>query len=125
MEKSLTSALKIVHWSLIILPGLLGASLFDYSANSCFELIHEHIVLIFVLLIVSVLMIFFSLNQYYEDVCDFFILSIIITVAISYIAILSPPVAYFVRGYGFYNLIAFGLFIIINMLPVIFTSMSM
>ncbi|MCO6548288.1 MAG: hypothetical protein J6583_11000, partial [Gilliamella sp.] len=77
MEKSLTSALKIVHWGLIILPGLLGASLFDYSANSCFELIHEHIVLIFVLLIVSVLMIFFSLNRYYEDVCNFFILSII------------------------------------------------
>lgn len=47
MEKSLTSALKIVHWGLIILPGLLGASLFDYSANSCFELIHEHIILIF------------------------------------------------------------------------------
>ncbi|MWN89608.1 hypothetical protein GQ597_02640 [Gilliamella sp. Pra-s65] len=125
MEKTLPSVLKIVHWSLIILPGLLGASLFDYSANSCFELIHKNIILISLLLIISVLMIFFSLNLYHEDVCNFLTSSIMITVATSYIAILSPPVAYFVRGYGFYNLMAFGLFIIINMLPAILTSMSM
>lgn len=122
---SVIAMVKFCLWSLIIVPGLFVAGLIDYSANHGFFLqLLSHFHFIFFSVAISVIAtLILTFFDHDLDIIDFLLQTVICCIIISYIAVLSSGMAYFVRSYGFYNLIILIIiFIGINLLNALLTS---
>ncbi len=101
-------SLKIILLILIIIPSFLVAGLIDFSAkNWSFWDLLEHISVIIICFILTFIAtnVEFMLFRDKSYGTPFLLNSVIYSFIISFIVILSPPMAYFIRIFAIYNLI--------------------
>ncbi|MCX8649413.1 hypothetical protein J3U21_02885 [Gilliamella sp. B2776] len=101
----------MILWTFVILPGGLVAGLVNYSAESWLDMFtFEQLRFAFFSLILSVITVFilFFWNKQLDNWSKYLFISIFLCILASYLPIFSPPVAYFIRAYGIYNIIVLG-----------------
>ncbi len=111
MKKTIVCILEMILWTFVILPGGLVAGLVNYSAESWLDMFtFEQLRFAFFSLILSVITVFilFFWNKQLENWSKYLFISIFLCILASYLPIFSPPVAYFIRAYGIYNIIVLG-----------------
>lgn len=117
IKKIFNATMKPVLWCFVIIPGLFCSSLIDYSATNP-ELISQlpdH-TLAFILgpflSATAGFILFVRVTNYNWFTLLKILAMCCIIIVISYIAILSPEISYFVRIYSFYNLVTLFLVLI-------------